>query len=71
MLSNSDFWSEMDQFYIYAQLYICPVIPIFGCDKISPKQRKSNSIRIFTPHDLYLSAAGEIFMFLVLKTSFL
>ena len=35
MPSNPDFWSEMDQFYIYAQLYICPVIPIFGCDKKS------------------------------------
>ena len=35
MLSNPDFWSEMGQFYIYAQLYICPVIPIFGCDKKS------------------------------------
>ena len=35
MPSNPDFWSEMDQFYIYAQLYICPVIWIFGWDKKS------------------------------------
>ena len=75
MLSNPDFWSEMGQFYIYAQLYI--IMPsnsdfwVWQKIKISPKQRKSNSIRIFTSHDLYLSAAGEIFMFLVLKTSFL
>ena len=35
MPSNRDFWSEMDQFYIYAQLYICPVIWIFGWGKKS------------------------------------
>ena len=27
--------------------------------KYFPKQRKLNSIRIFSSHDLYLSAAGE------------
>ena len=35
MPSNPDFWSEMDQFYIYAQLYICPVIWIFEWGKKS------------------------------------